>query len=355
MNFVYPTPAEMALILPDLVTRSRENLLGLKLFPVVNRNTFKVRWVQRDNSFGLMQFRGIDGAPPKVQRLGTNTFIYEPGVYGEHIAITEKELLERSVPNRPDIPVDVSDLVLEADQQLIDRLNTRMEANIWTLLTTGVLAIPFGGPSGTSTYKDTVTTQTFSASVPWSTVATATPLADFQAVQQLSVGHSLDFGAGATAYMNQVTANRLLNNQNASDFGGRRGQYGATLNNLVAFNSYFGGQNLPQIQIYDDGYLPLPVNGPITTPSTQFQKFIPDGKVVVVGKRPGNAPVGETQMTIQAMQPGGGAASGEYRFVKDYARGINAPVEVPPKIEVHRGFNGGLAVYYGNAIVIMSV
>lgn len=355
MNLVYPTPAETALILPDLVARDRATRVGLKMFPVVSKSTFKVSWIQWDNAYGLMAFRGIDGAPPRVVRLGANRFMYEPGVYGEHIAITEKELLERSIPNMPNIPIPIGDLVAAADAQLIQRQDDRMEANIWALLTTGTLSIAFPGPNGPSVYKDTYTFQTYSASVPWSTLATSTPIADFQNIQQKQLGHSADFGAAATAYMNQVQANRMMNNTNASDFGGRRSQAGATLNSLPAFNSYLAGQNLPQIQVVDDGYMPFPVNGPITTPATQFVKFIPDGTAVVVGKRPGGAPVGETQMTLQIMNPGGNAAPGEYHFIKDYAQGINAPVEVPPKVEIHRGYNGGLAIEYPNAIVVATL
>src|SRR5438552_14220260 len=128
MNLVYPTAAEMFEILPDLIARDRADRVGLKLFPPVSRNTFHVRWIQRDNYYGLMQMRGVDGAPPRVQRLGQNTFTYEPGVYGEHISITEREILTRAIPSRPDIPVPITDLVLEADTQLIQREDDRMEA-----------------------------------------------------------------------------------------------------------------------------------------------------------------------------------------------------------------------------------
>lgn len=355
MNLVYPTAAETSYILPDLIARDRANRVGMKIFPIVNKPTHEVRWIQQDNYYGLMAMRGVDGAPPRVQRVGANVFVYEPGVYGEHISITEQEILKRSIPTRPDIPVDVTDLKQEADRQLVQREDDRIEANIWTLLGTGTLIIPYSGPNGASVYKDTYPIQTFTASVPWATASTSTPIADMQAVQQLSVGHSVNFGAGATAYMNRVTANRLINNANASDFGGRRSMAGSTLNNVGAFNSYFAGQDLPQIQVVDDGYQLAPLNGVETSPSTQFQKFIPTGTVIVVGQRPNGAPVGEMQMTLQAMNPSGQAAAGEYHFVKDFAQGINAPVEVPPRVEIHRGFNGGLALLYPAAVVVMSV
>jgi len=355
LNLVYPSAATMKEIDADLTVRSRANRLGFQLFPVEEETTFQVRWIQKDNYYGLMAMRGIDGAPPKVQRVGENSFVYEPGVYGENVVITERELLMRSVPNRPDIPIPVTDLVTEAQMQLTQRKDDRVEANVFSLLSTGTLSIPLPGPNGVIAYKDAYTFQTITASVPWATAATATPLLNFQQAQQLQIGHGVDFGAAATAYMNQFTANLLLNNANASDFGGRRNQFGATINDLAAFNNYFAGQNLPKIQVYDQGYQPNPISGPITTPSSQFIKFIPDHTVIIVGRRPGNTPVGAFKQTLQAMQPGAAPSPGAYSFIKDYARGINAPLEVPPKLEVHEGFNGGLVMYYQNSVIVMTV
>lgn len=348
-------PAEMQRILPELAMRDRAERLGLKLFPIRPRKTHNVRWIQMDNMFGLMDFRGLDGAPSRVKRIGEDIYSYEPGVYGNYIPITEKELLTRADPMRPELPIDISDLVLAADQQLIARQDDRMEANVWTLLRTGTLTVSMPGPTGPNIYQDVYTIQTFNASVPWATSATATPMKDLQTVQQLGLGHGIDLGAGAEAYMNQITAFRLLNNANSNDLAGRRSQYGATLNDIGAFNNFFQGQNLPKVVVYDQGYQTLLNDGPITNVAKQFTKFIPDGTAIVVGKRPNGDPIGEWQQTLQMMMPGGNAASGEYRFIKDYSKGINAPLEVPPKIEVHRGFNGGPALFYPNGIVAMSV
>lgn len=350
LNFVYPTAAVMKEIFPDLIMRDRADRLGLQLFPVVQEATFFLRWAQKDNAHGVMQMRGLDGQPPKVTRQGLNTFVQEPGVYGEHIVITERELLTRADPLDLTKRIPIGTMVAECNDLLKTRLNDRMELNVWNMLATGRNSIPIAGPNGVTIYTDQYTLQTYTAAIPWSSASTATPLANLQAIQQLSVGHGASFQTGAKLYMNQVTANRLLNNANAADYGGRRNAAGATLNNLGAFNNYFAGQNLPEIVIYDAGYQPFPVSGPITNPLSQFIKFIPDGVGILVGRRPGNSPVGEWRQTIQAMQPGG-ESPGEYNYIKDYARGINAPIETPPKIEVHAGFNGGIVIYYPSAIV----
>lgn len=354
MNFLYPTAAETFELMPDLDKRARAGRLFLDLFPTKPRKTFFVRWVQRDNYYGLMQMRGLDGAPPKIQSVGSKTYVYEPGVYGEHDVITEREWLTKADPTDMTRRVDMTDEVIARMNLLTNRKLDRMEYNSVQLCANGTITIPLAGPNGQEIYTDTYSIQRFTATVPWGTVATATPIADMQAMQQKSVGHGIDFGAGAIFVVNQVKANQLLNNTNTADFGGRRNQAGATLNNLDAFNNYFQGQGLPKVVVYDKGWQLAPLSGGITSPSTQFQKFLDNNTGILIGKRLNGDPVGEWQQTVQAMQPGN-AGPGEYTFVKDYAKGVNAPMEVPPRLEVHHGFNGGLALYYPSAIVSAAI
>jgi hypothetical protein len=348
VNIAYPAAAEMFDIEQDLVSSGDAGRVGLQLMPKKTRVTQKVRWVQEDNYFGLQEFRGLDGRPSRVIRTGSNTYLYEAAEYGEFITITEREIRERAIPNRPEITIPIDDMVIGAQKQLYYRELDRMEYNIWTLLFSGSISLSMPGPQGPVTYTDSYSIQTFTSTVPWATSATATPLADMQTIQQLSVGHSVDFGASAKLYMNQVQANRLLNNSNASDFGGRRSQYGATLNNLAAFNSYFQGQNLPEVVIYDEGFQPKKLSGPETTPSSQFQKYIANGTAILVGKRKSGSPIGEMQMTMN-LNAGGGA--GPYAFTKDFFNGINCAKDVPGKIETHHGWSGGPAIYYPSAVV----
>jgi hypothetical protein len=173
--------------------------------------------------------------------------------------------------------------------------------------------------------------------VTWATSATATPIANFQAVQQLGMaaGHSVDLGAGAIVYMNSVTSNRMLNNANAADLSGRRITAGNTPNNLADVNRYYAAQNLPQVQVYDGGYQTVPTVGATVGP---FVKFIPDGKAVVVGKRTSGARVGEYFKTRNASN---GLRPGSYAYTIDRANGVNGEKRTPANIERHRGHNGG--------------
>jgi hypothetical protein len=340
-TFVYPQNREIREIGPVKVARMAEERVGFKIMPLNKVNAARVEWVQADNYTGLQQLRGLDGSPAHVKRVGQNRFGYEPGVYGEFETITETELTKRAGGVTVDTPIDVTDLVMGADDQLIVRELDRMESTIWTLVTTGTFSI--SGPTGII-HTDTFAIQTYSGS-DWSTVATATPFGDFRAVLLLARGKGVRFNATATAYMNQVTANRMLNNTNANDVGGKKGDLGANFLTLTDLNKFLMANDLPQIEVYDEGYY---------DDSNAFVPYIADDKVVVVGSRTDGETVGEYQLTRNAQNPG--FAPGSYNFVKD--RTGNAPdgqKYVPANIEVHRGHNGGPAIFFPSAIVVMSV
>jgi hypothetical protein len=352
MAFIYPTNYELSQIEPDLIARGAAGRLGLEILPVRNVNAGEVRWTQQDNYYGLQALRGLDGAPTRVQRAGNKIYSYEPGVFGEYVDITETELTRRAGYSPAGTPIDVSDMIIEADQQLINREFDRIESTNWALLTTGTFSIKLDGPTGTQVgFTDTFSIQTYSASVPWATSVTATPITNFQAVQQLGMaaGHSVDLGAGAVAYMNSVTSNRLLNNTNASDLAGRRVNGSNTLNSVADVNRYLAAQNLPQIQVYDGGYQSTITVGATAGP---FVKFIPDGKVVVVGKRVSGAKIGEYLKTRNASN---GLQPGSYAYTIDRANGINGEKRTPANIERHRGHNGGPVMYLPGSVVVMSV
>jgi hypothetical protein len=356
MAFIYPPAFELRSIQQDFMNETLAERLGPKIIPIQNSNAPKVRWTQQDNYHGLAQLRGMDGAPTRVNRVGWKTYEYEPGVFGEFVDITEQELTTRAASlDVAAVPIDIGDLVNEADRYLIVREVDRIESSIWTLLGSGVLQILLDGPDGTQIgYNDSYTVQTFTSSPLWSSTSTATPIKDFQTTQQLgyAAGRSVDFGAGAVAYMNQYTANLLLNNSNANDFGGRRTQFGATLNNLTNVASYWQAQNLPSIVSYDNGYWTKPASG-----TSYFTKFIANGKVIIVGKRPNGVAIGNYLMTRNASN---GFKPGTYRYVLDRANGsfgVGAVAEkrTPANIEIHRGHNGGPTLYYPSAVIVMTV
>lgn len=352
LNLIYPNAVETHEIDQDLISGPQgeeTDDVTLSLLPRQNENTHNVRWLQLDNYYGIMGMRGLDGSPSKVIEVGTSSYVYEPGVYGEFMEIGEREMTSRAAPMNPNLPIPVTDLVTIRMRQLRGRQYDRIRYNIWTLLGTGTLNIPANGPTGFTTYQDSYSIQTYTAPIPWSSTSTATPIQNLQYLQQLGVGHSVDLGAKANLFMNQVTANRMLNNSNAADFGGRRNSYGATLNNMVDAVNYFAAQNLPKPTIFDEGFMPYQQQGPITNSAVQFQKFIPNGLSICFGVRKNNAPVGRFKMTLQGV--GGAVSSEPYSFIQDFATGSLAPRTVPPKLVIQMGFNGGPVLEYPSSVI----
>jgi hypothetical protein len=349
LNYVYPTAYEMYQVNSDLTQRIQADDPTFKLFPDKTTEAFEVRWWQKDNAYGLMNMRGIDGRPGPVQRLGSNEFVHAPGVYGDYTTITEGEILKRAIPGNQNQVMDVTAMTMDAANLLTIRRENRKKANIWTLLSTGVLNIPIHGPAGPTIYSVVYPIQTYTAPISWKNLSTATILANLQTVQQKSVGHGARFDSGSTLYINQVGANYIVNNSNTADLAGKRNVYGSTFNNIGDNSNYFQGNNLPGIQVLDDFYQNQPVAGPVTNASTQVTKYLPDGVAVLVGTRPNNEPVGHTLICPSANNPNN--APGNYSFVKNYGLGINAPQEVPARLEIHDGFNGGHALEFPSAVV----
>jgi hypothetical protein len=339
MPYSYPTHIELRRIAQILLPRLMANRIVFAdgFFPIRTVDAHALEWAQLDDVLGLQQGRGLNGRPARIQRLGGKRFMLEPGVYGEYAMIDEREITTR----RPwgatqEVTIDISDLVAECQAQLLQRRLDRQEWIVWTLLTTGAVNVP--APDGAVIYSDQYTFQSFAASVPWATVATATPLADFRAVALKARGYSVSFNSGARAYMNQVTYNAMLSNINQTDIYGRRTDGLATINSPDQLNALLLGDGLPSPVVYDEGY---------KNDAGTFTTFIPDNKVVVIGNRRDGQPVGEYRMTRNANNAG--AAPGAYQKV------VDDPNEVPRTVVVHDGHSGGPVVYFPSAICVMTV
>jgi hypothetical protein len=309
-------------------------------FPEITINEWVISWEQWDNISGMTQHRGLNGAPPPVTPVGIRRMNLEPGVYGEHALIDERELTVRRQTGTFGTPIDLSDIVLSRSDQLASRDYTRVRYLMWTLLQTGAYSAVDKFNVVDNQYQ--FTPQTFTAATPWSTAATSTPLADLRQVANLnSLGTSAVFDDTATAYMNMTTLNRALANSNAADLGGRRFQYGQSLNTSNDLTKLFMENNLPQIKVIQDGYF--------DEVSKAFTKYVTDGKVVVIGKRPAGETIGNFVLSRQANNPN--FAPG--RYIRTIDKDLSAMG--PRSIEIHRGFNGLPLIKYPRAIVIMNV
>lgn len=306
------------------------------VMPMADVDEAVLRWEQKDNYYGLQAGRGMDGSPTRVTKVGSNIYLVNPGVYGEFIDFDEFELTQvlreiGTIAGRR----RMDGMVADAQDQLMVRETNRIRQIGWSLLTTGTFSV--SAPNGAVVHTDTYTLQTLNASS-WGTAATSTPLLDFRQVIPKGPAYGTDFSRG-TAIMNLATFNKMMANTNAADLGGRRLGGLVPVNTRNGLNELLTGDELPNVVIYDEGYF---------NDSNVFTRFVPDDVVVVVGKRPGNAPLARYAKTRNANNPG--IAPGGYTKVVD-----TTDKQVPRRIQVHKGHNGGPEFWFPGSIVLMDV
>lgn len=335
-QYIYPPLVALEQVAQDLTPRLIADRPIFDILPMVNKDTHLLEWEQMDNYIGVQQARGLDGEPPRVKKVGFKQYLMSPGVYGEHVDFNETELTAVRQIGSFDSPLDLTDRVAQAQIQLKQRELDRIEQIGWLLLASGTFSV--AGPNGSILHQDTFAMQTFTAPVGYATTATATPFADLRAIKLLHRGRSVSFGAGATLYVNQTTLNNILNNANPQDLFGRRVTGLVTINNVGDLNRLLAGDDLPQIAVYDEGY--IDDNG-------TFQLYIPVNKAILVGKRPAGQTIGQYVMTRNANNPN--TAPGPYVKVVD-----NGDRAVPRRIEVHAGHNGGPVLFYAGSIVVIN-
>lgn len=336
ITYTFPSAMELMGVEQQLLPTLKKDNPVFSIFPEVDKNIPLLMWEQLDNFQGMMSPRGLNGKPGLVKAVGSKVYTMQPGYYGEYMTIDEREVTLSRQFATPNQVVDVSDLVTQRGNQLLHRQVKRQAWVGWQLLVNGYFVVT--DPYGVLQHADSYQQRTVTATVPWATVATATPIANFRAVRPLARGYSVTFGRAATAYANSTTIQNLLNNSNSADLGGKRIENGSTVNDLGTVNRILAANDCPQIVEWD---------GIWQDESGVNNLDIPDNTVVVVGQRLDGAPIGNWINTRNAVNPG--FAPGPYYEV------FQPPFQVPPTVEIHRGVNGGEALYFPSAIVVLKV
>ena len=333
-NYVFPTAAELREIEQVKLPKLTMDDPIFQIMPIRNVDNFIVMWEQKDNFVGLQGLRGLDGRPARVNAVGAKRYQMTPGVYGEFSDIREEELTIRRQMGSFGTPIDLSDLVMERQDQLLGRRVDRIRQIGWDVVQGRFSVSGQGG----LIHADAYPVARYTASVVWATRATATPLQDFRNIQLFEEGRSTSFGSNAKAYMNRRTFNDMVANLNANDLAGRRVTGLLSVLNPEEINRILLGEGLPQVVIYNDGYF---------NEAGTWTPFIPNNRVVVVASRP-NGTIAEYQMVRNATNPN--MEPGAYTRVID-----TVEREVPRRVEVHDGHNGGPALFYPGDIVNMTV
>jgi len=337
LNAVYTYP-ENAQVREIERQRSRvidANQIGSELLPMDTQDTDNVLWEVRDDVRGLTFSRSANAPFPLRTDTGANRFAIIPGMFGEMIRLDEKRITSSRRIGTFGEAIDVSAECSRLMEDLAIREAATIQYIRWSLLTSGVVNVP--DQSGRAVEVGRMTLATFTPSTAWTTSATATPLADLRSLRDNNVGF-FDFGGNARLYGNSKTSSTLWANTNQNDIAGKRTLGLGQVLGLEAYNAVIAPQeSLPVLIAYDGTYLDA-TGTPV--------KFIPDGKLVLVGNHwsYGNR-IGEYVVTRNANNPNG--EPGVYAEI-----GLSTE---PPRLPwVARGHNGGPRVNYTKQVILVN-
>lgn len=337
-SYAFPTSKEMEEIERTKLPRLTANSPVFRYFPFDSTDSHLLEWTQEDNWGGMQQVRGLDGMPPRVAAVGEKSYISKPGVYGEHMPIDEMEMTIRAARGDRTRPVRIDDLIMKRQDQLLDRRLTRIEWLCWQLMIYGRFIV--FDVNNTILHKAAYAVQEYTAPIAWSNLDTAKPLQDLRNISLLSRGQSTAFDSRASLLLNRVGANYMLSNNNPADLGGKLKSGLNPVTSMNGLNTILTGEGLPNVEVYDDGYL-----DEVTLVNTTW---IPDNIGVVAGVRSNNAPIGRFRFTLNVQNPGS-AATPYVRVLDHFDR------RIPRLIEVHDGFNGGPVIFYPGSLVRVNI
>src|SRR5947199_4711541 len=136
-DFVWPSAVDLELINQELVPRLEAQREIFRIIPTRSKDSHLLEWEQKDIYTGLQQVRGLNGMPSRVKPVSGKRFLMNPGTYGEFILIDERQLTIRRQWGGFSAGINITDLVREAQDKLVQRRLERLERIGWTLLATG--------------------------------------------------------------------------------------------------------------------------------------------------------------------------------------------------------------------------
>jgi hypothetical protein len=335
-----PTNAELHQLQMELFPQYLEGRVGLDILPFQTTENSMVVLRQPDIFKGKQAHRGLNKptqqVPERYNPYGTFCEIH-PGYWGEHDQLDEEIMTRWGAPGTCNAVFDATEYITWIQQRLLQRRAVLIEYNIWQTLVFGRYTAL--NAAGQVIHEAQFNIQNVSAGVPWTNLAGAFPLRDFRAVRLLGRGTSARFDSCAKAYMSLETANLLFANTNPNDVGRIGLSACCDFMSSDRINQQFAAQGLPQIVIYDGGWI---------DDQGVFNLFIPYGHVVIVGCRPNNEPVGKYWLTRNAV--GCSITSGFWQKIVD-----DCDRAVPRKILIYDGHNGTPAIHYPRQIVVLRV
>lgn len=346
ITFQFPTNRSLTEVVQDYVLQ-REKLLGLKLMPLVVRDTQIIEWDELDFEVGMTAPHNMNADPKVAGRPGSKTHRFSPLFFKETDVLKESDMLMPRQAGTLGGALDLSAEIARIAKARVDRTMLRVESTIWQTLK-GHLVIDENGVKVDETFN----VQTEHASVDWDEFATAKPIEDMTALalKFRGTGASIE---GAEAYINQTTANWLMNNKNADDLRGfQNPNFVALPYSLDEVNKIMIARGLPKFVVYDQGAYNADV-------PADFELFLEDGDVVIIGKRAVGETVGDWIQTPSLHHAAMGPNQfGFFSIVEVNGQPNPGAITIAqigagknPKVEVTGGVYGGPRLLYPKSVI----
>ncbi len=255
-----------------MMKSNKEKFLGVKIAPITENYFQEVEYDEIYGSQGMTRAHALDGEPALVKFPKVVKKKFSPAYFKEVHRIYESDILKlRQLGESDQQRITAQQMIAVGLDNLNGRLENRIEWMRWQALLTGGVSINENGINVEADYGIPSDNLNKAVSVSWETLASSKPIDDIMSVQQDFVGTGFRLGR---IIMNGSTAQLLcLSDDTKSYYQGAGIEVRLMPGNIEeSFLGLFPGVT---IEVYDEGYEDEDGN---------FQKFIPDNKVVFMGQ-----------------------------------------------------------------------
>lgn len=352
MGLIYRFPTNVAL---DMVVQEympqAETLRAEEILPFQEVATQKVQWDEKDTMRG-MTAPHVMGTDPKIDRReGSKTHEYEPIPFKEEDLIKEDELLKARQLGTLGGVVNLNQKVAEVTKDRMDKTKLRCEHTRWQTLR-GKLEIAENGVR----VKEIFPVQKFTPPIPWGDRKQAKILVDTAEMKRMYRGTGASI-RGAVAIGNNTTISAILENANPDDLQGFRAENFRNANyDLNETNKLLAARGLFMLEENDEGWI---------DEDGEFQTWLDDGELIIVGKRPQGQKIGAWLQTPHLhRQRNGNPAPGFFSLLECNGVPSMGGMTVDlgalgagknPKIGITGGVYGGPVLWYPRSIIYAKV
>lgn len=346
LTLSYPTNHQLDTVVQEYVVQT-ENFRGVEILPENEAMTQKVRWDEKDRDRG-MTAPHVMGTDTKIdKRPGSKTREYEPIPFKESDVMKENEILRARELGTLNQTIDLNRAVGEMVKSRMDKTKIRMEWLRWQTLR-GEINVSENGVKVNESFP----VQNYTVVNDWNDLENATPLKDLNQIKLMFRGTGAS-AKGAKIWLNQTTANWLLENQNPDDLKGfQNSNYLNLAFSIEEVNKILTARSLPTIEVYDEFAVDEDDNEEL---------FIPDAEIIVVGARPGGQKVGDVCLTPSLhRQKGGLPAPGYFSILEVNGKPTTGSMTVTlaelgagsnPSFKTTGGVYGGTRLIYPRSVI----